>query len=54
MSQAQSIHLGMQPKNVACYARTLSMLMSLIIEHRKYSGCDHDTWIVSEIMRLEL
>lgn len=54
MSQQQSIHLGMQPKMVACYTQTLSMLTLFIIEQRKYSGCGHDIWIVSVIMRLEL
>lgn len=54
MSQQQSNRSGMQPKMVACYTQILSTLMSLIIEQRKYSGCGHDTWIVSAIMRLEL
>lgn len=54
MSQQQSVHLGMQPKMVVCYTQTLSMLTLFIIEQRKYSGCGHDIWIVSVIMRLEL
>jgi len=41
-------------KNGCLLYSDVKCTMSLIIEHRKYSGYGHDTWIVTVIMRLGL